>query len=363
VRESSYCLKQDYRYVKDRALVDARLVREIPNTENYNATSITVFDSLGVVQNWSLGDEGDVFSLLNINTGEEYGSFCPTGRGPKDMTFGSNVMCKPMVVDGKIVMMVYDFNTHKIFIWNITRSLGNGYTVYDDVRQMPKLSRLSWLYALNDEYYLNFVSGMISGVSTMGGGDNNQLKATMPKFQIRAAKDFSLIKEYDIYTDSVKLCDRITLRMVNTRAPHIVHKGDKAIFSQLYVPQINILDLKSGKVDAIRIKGEKVETDIEKICECYGDFDSDDKYIYALYNNNSTVEYEKMIYGENKDLDAASAYVRNTPTLLLVFDYDGKLVARYKLDGLYDTISVCNGRLYAHTHYSGRLTEYDLGLK
>ena len=197
----------------------------------------------------------------------------------------------------------------------------------------------------------------------MGGGNNNQVKATMPKFQIRGAEDFSLIKEYDIYTDSVKMCDGITARMVNTRAPHIVHKRDKAIFSQLYVPQINILDLKSGKVDAIRIKGEKVETDIEKICECYGDFDSDDKYIYALYNNNSTVEYEKMIYGENKDLDAASAYVRNTPTLLLVFDYDGNLVARYKLDGLYDTISVCNGRLYAHTHYSGRLTEYDLGLK
>ena len=155
-REASYCLKQDYRYVKDRALVDARLVREIPNTENYNATTITVFDSLGVVKNWSLGDEGYVFSLININTGEEYGSFCPTGRGPKDMTFGSNVMCKPMVVDGKIVMMVYDSNTHKIFTWNITRSLEDGYTVYDDVRQMPKLSRLSWLYALNDDYYLNF---------------------------------------------------------------------------------------------------------------------------------------------------------------------------------------------------------------
>ena len=362
-REASYCLKQDYRYVKDRPLVDARLVREIPNTENYNATSITVFDSLGVVKNWSLSDEGDVFSLLNINTGEEYGSFCPIGRGPKDMTFGSNVMCKPMIVDGEIVVMVYDTNIHKIFTWNITRSLGNGYTVYDDVRQMPKLSRSSWLYALNDEYYLNFESGMISGLSFAGGGDNNQLKATMPKFQIRGAEDFSLIKEYDIYTDSVKMCDGITARMVSTRAPHIVHKRDKAIFTQFYVPQMNILDLKSGKVDAIRIKGEKVETDIEKICYCYGDFDSDDKYIYALYNNNSAVEYEKMIYGENKDLDAASAYVRNTPTQLLVFDYDGNLVARYKLDGLYDTISVCNGRLYAHTHYSGRLTEYDLGLK
>ena len=72
-----------------------------------------------------------------------------------------------------------------------------------------------------------------------------------------------------------------------------------------------------------------METDIEKICDCYGDFDSDDKYIYALYNNNSTVEYEKMNYGENKDLDAASAYVRNTPTQLLVYDYDGNLVARY----------------------------------
>ena len=362
-REASYCLKQDYRYVKDKPLVDARLVREVPNTENYNATTITVFDSLGVVQNWSIVGEGDVFSLININTGEEYGSFCPAGRGPKDITFGSNVMCKPMVVDVKIVMMVYDSNTHKIFIWNITRSLEDGYTVYDDVRQMPKLSRSSWLYALNDDYYLNFESGTISGVSTMGGGNNNQVKATMPKFQIRGADDFSLIKEYDIYTDSVKMCDGITVRMVNTRAPHIVHKRDKAIFSQLYVPQINILDLKSGKVDAIRIKGEKVETDIDKICYCYRDFDSDYKYIYALYNNNSAVEYEKMIYGENKDLDAASAYVRNTPTQLLVFDYDGNLVARYKLDGLYDTISVCNGRLYAHTHYSGRLTEYDLGLK
>ena len=193
-REASYCLKQDYRYVKDKPLVDARLVREVPNTENYNATSIEVFDSLGVVKNWSLSDEGDVFSLININTGEEYGSFCPTGRGPKDMTFGSNVMCKPMVVDGKIVMIAYDSKTHKIFTWNITRSLENGHTVYDDVRQMPKLSGLSWLYALNDEYYLNFESGMISGVSTIGGGNINQVKATMPKFQIRAAKDFSLIK-------------------------------------------------------------------------------------------------------------------------------------------------------------------------
>ena len=94
-REASYCLKQDYRYVKDQPLVDARLVREVPNTENYNAVSIDVLDSLGIVKNWSIGGSGNVFSLLNINTGEEYGSFCPDGRGPKDMLLVNFLRLQP----------------------------------------------------------------------------------------------------------------------------------------------------------------------------------------------------------------------------------------------------------------------------
>ena len=356
-REASYCLKQDYRYVKDQPLVDARLVREVPNTENYNATSITVLDSLGVVQNWSIGGSGNVFSLLNINTGEEYGSFCPDGRGPKDMTFGSNVMCKPKVVDGEIVVMVYDHRTCKIFTWNVTRTLKNGHTVYDEVKQLPEnLNRYSWLYALNDGCYLNFESNVTLDVLA----DDKEV-IRMPKFQTRSAEDLSLIREYDIYADSVKVCDNFTSHLVNTRAPHITHKGNKAISNQLYVPQINILDLKSGEVDAIRIKGEEVGKDAESICDCYGDFDSDEKYIYALYDNSSTLEGEKITFSD--DLEAASAYYKNTPTQVHVFDYDGNLVGRYKLDGLYSTISVYDGKLYAHVHYSGRLTEYDLGLK
>ena len=127
-READYLLKQNFRYVKDKPLVDARLVREVPNTENYNATSITVFDSLGVVENWSIGGAEHVFNLININTGEEYGSFCPVGRGPREFErmYGNHDFVKQ---NGDVKL--YVCGRDSVFMCNVSQSLKSGITTYE----------------------------------------------------------------------------------------------------------------------------------------------------------------------------------------------------------------------------------------
>ena len=110
--------------------------------------------------------------------------------------------------------------------------------------------------------------------------------------------------------------------------------------------------MQSGELIATRIKGEKVADDAEHY---YTYTLCDEKYIYLHYPKSET----EM----GTSTDEMSEYFKVNKSQIHVFDYDGNLVGRYKLDGLYSTISVCNGKLYAHVHYSGRLTEYDLGLK
>ena len=110
--------------------------------------------------------------------------------------------------------------------------------------------------------------------------------------------------------------------------------------------------MKSGEIEAIRFKSDDGEP------ESYGYMyiECGEKYIYALFQTAPKV---KM--GETSE--EMSEFVKQNKVQVHVFDYKGNLVGRYELDGLYNTISVCDGRLYAHVHYSGRLTEYDLGLK
>ncbi|MBR4854493.1 MAG: hypothetical protein IKU88_07175 [Alistipes sp.] len=346
-REASYCLKQDYRYVKDQPLVDARLVREVPNTENYNAFSIEVFDSLGIVRNSGLGGT-NVHSVLNINSGEDLGSFCPTGRGPKDMSLGVMPIDNPHYVDGELVAGFYDVNRNKIFVWNISRSIRSGYTEYESVEEQPKLSeRIHYPYVLNDQLYLHYTQGE---ASSYVGSESWSVRS--PKIQLRRRADLSLEREYDIFVDTLKQVKWEEVEENPIGTPRVAPSGDKIVFYLSRKPQINILDVQSGELVATRIKGEKVADDAEHY---YTYTLCDEKYIYLHYPKSET----EM----GTSTDEMSEYFKVNKSQIHVFDYDGNLVGRYKLDGLYSTISVYDGKLYAHVHYSGRLTEYDLGLK
>ena len=352
VREADYGLIPDYKYVKNVPLTTARIVREIANTENYNAGEIEIIDSIGIVRNISDGSVY-VFSVININTGKDLGSYCTNGRGPKDMTFGAVPLSDAHYVDGELVSEIYDMNRNKIYAWNISRSIESGYTEFDSVAELPKFSNDHFqLSILDSKHYLCYRD------CNTYSYDRATWTIEAPKIQLRSRDDLSLVKEYDIFVDTLKIAqwgaalDDAELSY-GISSPVVAPSHNKAVF-RIRGPksQINILDLKSGEIEAIRFKSDDGEP------ESYGYMyiECGEKYIYALFQTAPKV---KM--GDTSE--EMSEFVKQNKAQVHVFDYKGNLVGRYELDGLYNTISVCDGRLYAHVHYSGRLTEYDLGLK
>ena len=247
VREADYGLIPDYKYVKNVPLTTARIVREIANTENYNAGEIEIIDSIGIVRNISDGREY-VFSVININTGKDLGSYCTNGRGPKDMTFGAVPLSDAHYVDGELVSEIYDMNRNKIYAWNISRSIESGYTEFDSVAELPKFSNDYFqLSILDSKHYLCYRD------CNTYSYDRSTWTIEAPKIQLRSRDDLSLVKEYDIFVDTLKIAqwgaalDNAELSY-GISSPVVAPLRNKAVF-RIRGPksQINILDLKSGE--------------------------------------------------------------------------------------------------------------------
>ena len=321
------------------------LVMTMPN-------HIMLCDSVAVLAAGSAENDRH-FQIVSLNDGRFIDAFGYVGRGPKELK-----SYKHLDFDAKRNLIFAIDNNGKSITINLNRALLGRDDYVVDCWQMPTIRRSNITYHLGNRLLhaecspcSRFFTTAINGLDTL---NRYEEYPSITKF----LNDNKQCKINYFRSHSVSAIKPDRTQLVNITGwgmvMEIFNIADGQVSSKLahrfYRPQTDESDTEIFKGDKNNVIGG---------IQAY----ATDKYIYALYNNNSTVEYEKMIYGENKDLDAASAYVRNTPTLLLVFDYDGNLVARYKLDGLYDTISVCNGRLYAHTHYSGRLTEYDLGLK
>lgn len=250
-------------------------------------------------------------ALTNINNSELEGVYCPKGR-----SWAEPISMLPLQEfyseGGDVKSYLFSYVDAKLFEWNISESLAQGKTIYDTIVQIDHGKKGYWpigsYYRLDGRKIIVLDTNQIPRENTM---------VDVPRYEIFDLVSGQCIVRYDLFnhveleSKFPEFSNKEFLGMVDCLKPD----RKKLVFAMAYFPRINILDLESGEVRGFRLKDAPRFNPSKKVW-CFSSIQADDQYIYALY-------YGKEV--DNSNYDAA-------PNLLYVFDWEGELVRKFKLD-------------------------------
>ena len=319
----------------------AEKVREIAEAENYDALCCVVKDSICIF--YTVSHPKGFFSILDIKNNTDLGTFCTKGRGHNE-TVNMMPFYETYTKDGDMMALLSDGSHDRMYEWNITRSIASGHTEYDTVRQFEAPDRTipvgKYSFRIGDDKYFATTSPLIF---------KELQQAVSPRISIRSLSDNSKIREYRIFSDSLIKPARIgkwSMYEFFTSEYAIRPERDKVVMVMGFFPQINIVDLDSGRIDAFRVR-EAGKVSMNKSIWQYASVCCDSKYIYALYQNRDLQE-------ANSDLESYKKCHSNVH----VFDWSGNMVANMELDEYYNSLCLDRNSLYAFRLISGKLAEY-----
>lgn len=157
---------------------------------------IAVYDSLMFFLNPKLPDH--FYNIFNINTGEEIGTFCSKGGGPKEAAaFGP--ISQFFKIGNELQTLLFAPNEEKLVIWNITQSIKQGITVIDKI--IPYAWRDANGGACYNEMYLQDDSILFARVDPFPLSDE---ESTLLFYQKRTLDTNKALKNYSIYKQTIK---------------------------------------------------------------------------------------------------------------------------------------------------------------
>lgn len=286
---------------------------------------ISAYDSLLVFMNPKL--ENYFFNIFNVKTGEELGHFIKKGLGPDELiaTAPINLFFKE---SDELKTILFAPNEEKIWIWNISQSLKHHTTIIDTVytcQWKEKGICYNEIFCNKDTLLMKVPAFPIS-----------ETDATLPYYQLCKVGADTPFRELSIYKKSIKNSEADILpELFYYSNDALKPDGTKIAQAMTNLPQINIIDIKTGKVTGYRLKdgddfsifqsGEITKSHFIRV-------KADDNYIYAVY------------WGKEKWGLTEIPYV-NT---IYVFSWEGQLVNKIRTDCDIDNIFVDNiqNRLY-----------------
>ena len=333
--DKNYYIDQSYSYTNSVPINPKTPLESFDGGENYNAVDAQVYDSMCIYYTPLKAVRG-FHSIMNLKTGEEIGCFGLKGNGPLEST--NFYPINKMYTEGGMLKADFiDANKNRLFVWNISKSISDTRSVYDTIIPLDGLKNLpspiGFYHRLNEDNFF---------VRTITRDNENAKQLTSPSHNIYSYSDLSLLRSYEIYTDSIIKYDYtgVWLPRRMTEAKYTANsKRQKVAMAMAYYPQINILDITSGDLQCFRIK-ELPEPSITKEIIYYSSIDCDDNFIYALY------------------FELASDASTFTKTFIHIFDWDGKLIKNWELGKVYHDISVYDNKLYAFNLHSGEIDLY-----
>lgn len=335
--DENYYLKTNYKLITDHVQEERIVGSVVPGSDNYDAIKIFACDTLCLFYSWM--NPNGFFSILNIKNGQELGTYCPKGNGPQETT-GMDPIFEVYNERGTLKAEIIDIHRDRIFVWNITESVKTKKTIYDTIRPFNRLSRYAcsynWCFRLNDSQYFTCTS-------SIPFEDINQV--VTPKYAITSSLDNQLMRDYQIYTDSI-----ITVPgnrkwiLSNFVSMECCMKPDKSkvALGMSYYPQVNILDLKSGDLKCYRLKNSPSISILKRIWY-YASICCDDRYIYGLYNAQ----------------DLSQPRNESSVSVIHVYDWNGRIIRKLALDQLFDQICLDDNIIYAFDR-RGKIIRYDI---
>jgi len=349
--------------------IDAEIVKIVTSkdvpVEDYGYGDLAVYDSLVIFMNPQF--PAHCFGIFNIDTGKEIGYFCPKGKGPGELL--SSYPVYQIFSKGKdILSLLYSFNDKKIFIWNISQSVMQGTTVYDTIVPFENEPRVAM--EAESEMDLTLIrSSRYSMPLWYLSPDRMMAKlepiplsyqaATIPYYEERTIRTNEWVRDYRVFAkDSIhngKISQTMRDGTVFPIPPDFLFKsadmlkpdGSKMVQAMRLLPQLNILDLRTGKVMASRLNNSPdfslFETDLGQKITYYNSVQADDHYIYATYSGSArgSIEDFKSIH---------------------VFDWNGTLLSVLKTDRTFARVwlDTVRNRLYTTDYESEEVYYLDM---
>ncbi len=247
-----------------------------------------------------------LFTLTDIETDEISYRMGHRGRGPDEFI---NVF--PLqdffVEDGDTKTLLFCYNDSRLFTWNISRSLATGKDVYENRMHLGDSTEFLPFGSLHP-----LAKDRLLVLDTKQNPRVDEMLAP-PVYAIYDLNGRSICRTYDLFLKpDIKSKDSKSILSLNDC---IKPDHTKVAMAMCNFPQINILDLDSGKCNGFRIKGAMKFSTKQKVCH-FNSIVCDDEYIYALYCGKK-VDYS------NYDVSA---------DILYVFNWEGKLIRKFKLD-------------------------------
>lgn len=268
-----------------------------------------------------------VLSIFNLKNKQHIGNFIQKGRGPNDF-LGVNMMNLLIEEKKRAKIWMYAYNEQKIISFDIENAVSLNTSPIDStfefLRSNTHMAPFNYIYRLDDNQAL--VKTQLESMF------DNMAHPILPKYQILDLKSYQLKREFELYNKPI----------VNTNnkifPPSIYYlstdqiKPDlkKVVISMGLLSQINILDLESGELKGIRLKGTPsflyLTKNINDYMLYYKSTTVNNHYIYGLYVN-------KPFNPTDKDQITSTNEIH-------VFDWSGNFIKRIILDHKVDNIKL-----------------------
>lgn len=301
---------------------DVKLKEVLLNGANYGW--IAVYDSLIFFMNPKLSDS--FYNVFNVNTGEELGIFCGKGGGPDEVAALGPIF--QFFKEGDdLKTLLFAPNEERLLIWNISQSLKQGKTIMD--RTIPYTWRTENQGACYHEMFLQDKDILFTKVSAFPIGNDD---ATLPVWQKRTVNTNKCLSTYSIYKQTIRN-DKSSIIPEAFYYSNDAFKpdGTKIVQVMTHFPQLNIIDVQTGRVVGYRMDDNVDFTIFEgqgDIKGYFGEVKVDDNYIYASY------------WGEISWGNISTIYV---------FNWEGEVVCKINTDHAVNRLWIdsIRNRLYA----------------
>lgn len=272
--KNSHYFNGDIQYFDDNSMTVKNVKsKSVPLNGTYSGM-VAVYDSLLICWNYMLPNH--FFTVFNVDTGEEIGSFCEKGQGPRE-AISVNAIFQFFKKGNDLMTLLYASNEGKLFFWNISQSVRKEETVYDTIVSYN-----------NDRIFFPFYQSEDKLFAYKPSDKLNKEEVTTPFYEKRTIYSNELLQDYPIYKKrSVRNSNAGSLDFFFYTWDAIKPDGSKIVQVMRHLPQINILDTNTGNIVGNRIKSgpgfSLLETDMKLMNVYYNCVHADDNYIYATY--------------------------------------------------------------------------------
>ncbi|MBO5562368.1 MAG: hypothetical protein J5939_01455 [Bacteroidales bacterium] len=307
--------------IADIAITDT--LSAVQLLEDADLTSFIVVDSFVLSY---LVSGNDFLSVTPIFGEEPPLRFCSKGRGPGEFA----MMAPGMDYHGGRISVVDNYY-RKYYSLNLVASIDSSKTIVD--KEVGLLRGDNRIWPVMSVFQIGADSLLLRYAANNPRRNGEEVVPNdLPDYQLIDLNDGTPIEDYFCFNDaSLKIGDDQVMSASTELYLYdcINEARDRICFAMVRTPQVGFLDVKSGRIHGVRLKGQP-QMNRKRAFLYFLSVASYDDRIYALYSG------EKEVEGQ----------FPKSPSTLYVFDWEGNIKAKYMLDAPYRQCYVTESGVY-----------------